>query len=363
MTGKTATYQKIPAMRLTFSVIFLLSAMLPVLSSLLNDSFQLQSTSYIFPRFLISAAVTFLFLSSEWLIIMLLLRGGQIIGLRKWPGWLRMFTELILICFVTFWLLFGFYQLLVQPGTADLSRLTEDVAFREFIGSNLMGVLFLYLFMYALDLYQSAIDQEQESTYLKKQYAEARLQALRNQVNPHFLFNSLSVLSSLVHVNADKSEKFIIQLSRAYQYLLESQSKTIVPLSQELEFLNAYFFLLNIRFENKIKLEIELQVDTNQYCIPPMTLQLLVENAVKHNKMSDLEPLVISVHSLMGYLVISNNINSRQQKEASTGIGLDNIQSRYRLFSRQDVNIRQMSDRFEVSLPLLKCDFHESPDY
>jgi LytS/YehU family sensor histidine kinase len=156
-----------------------------------------------------------------------------------------------------------------------------------------------------------------------------------------------------VHINAALSEKFIIQLSVAYRYILEGKDIEWVSLASELEFLDAYFFLLQIRFEHKIKLQKRIDLDTKVYKLPPLTLQLLVENAVKHNKMSSAVPLLICLYNEGDRLTVENNLNTRAQVEKSTGIGLDNIKKRYEFLTPQPVEVTSTGSHFKVSIPLL----------
>jgi two-component system LytT family sensor kinase len=177
---------------------------------------------------------------------------------------------------------------------------------------------------------------EIQAEQLMKENALAQFEALKNQVSPHFLFNSLSILSSLVHVDANLSEKFIDQLSKAYRYILEQKDNETVSLKTELDFLNSYAFLLKIRFENKFDVKMSItDQEAEKYHIAPLTLQLLIENCVKHNRMSEKEPLVITILINDDYLVVINPVKPRSglEKIASTGIGLANIKTRYQLLT------------------------------
>jgi tetratricopeptide (TPR) repeat protein len=190
---------------------------------------------------------------------------------------------------------------------------------------------------------------------LEKQQLLNEIALLRTQVNPHFLFNSLSILSSLVHVNADLSEQYIEQLARSYRYILEQKDQLLVTLRTELEFIRSYSFLLKIRFENKFDLKIKLREDDlERYKIAPLTLQLLVENAVKHNRMSVKEPLIVEV-SLEDdqTLVVKNRLQPRNTSADSTGIGLQNIINRYALLTDRPVWAGEYEDTFVVKIPLL----------
>jgi sensor histidine kinase YesM len=199
-------------------------------------------------------------------------------------------------------------------------------------------------------------DMEIQAEQLQKENALAQLEALKNQVSPHFLFNSLSILSSLVHVDANLSEKFIDQLSKAYRYILEQKDNDAVSLKTELDFLQSYAFLLKIRFENKFDVKISVTApDAEKYHIAPLTLQLLVENCVKHNRMSQSEPLVVTIKTKDDYLLVINPVRTRNglERVSSTGIGLANIKNRYQLLTKKPVEIAQHEELFTVKIPLL----------
>ena len=197
---------------------------------------------------------------------------------------------------------------------------------------------------------------EIQAEQLKKENALAQFEALKNQVSPHFLFNSLSILSSLVHVDASLSEKFIGQLSKAYRYILEQKDNETVSLKTELDFLNAYGFLLKIRFEKKFDVKIFISDgEAEKFRIAPLTLQLLIENCVKHNRMSQKEPLTVTILIKDDYLAVINPVRARSETEriASTGIGLANIKKRYQLLTKRPVQIAQEEELFTVKIPLL----------
>lgn len=272
----------------------------------------------------------------------------------KFPPLLRHLAAACLVLFCAYWFLVAFIVLIDGPLTG--SKLADPASweFRRHIGLYLLGTLFIYTFLSGLDFYHEAQMKNVQAQKLQKEYAQVRLQALRSQVNPHFLFNSLSVLSSLVHVDAALSEKFIVQLSKAYRYILDQKEHDLVSLKEELAFLESYFFLLQIRFDKKVQLLLDVPTETNTYRIPPLTLQLLVENAVKHNSMSLAAPLVISVRVQGLQLLVANNISGREQEATSTGIGLENIKNRYALLCDQKVAVVQDEQHFSVSIPLIK---------
>jgi hypothetical protein len=197
---------------------------------------------------------------------------------------------------------------------------------------------------------------EIQAQQLMKENALAQFEALKNQVSPHFLFNSLSILSSLVHVDANLSEKFIDRLSKAYRYILEQKDNDTVYLKTELDFLESYAFLLKIRFENKFDVKtLVTEQDAEKYSIAPLTLQLLIENCVKHNRMSEKEPLIVTISIEDNYLVVVNPIRPRSGLEiiTSTGIGLTNIKSRYQLLTKSPVQIDHDEKLFTAKIPLI----------
>lgn len=190
---------------------------------------------------------------------------------------------------------------------------------------------------------------------LEKESIKSHFNALKNQVSPHFLFNNFSVLTSLVETNQELSVKFINQLSKVYRYILEQSDFDSIKLGAEIEFLQTYMFLLKIRFEDKLKLEIDIpDLALSRYSIVPLTLQLLVENAVKHNQMSTDNALTIKIYVDDQYLVISNSIQPRELAEPSTKLGLKNIVDRYKLLINAPVLVTNDQKQFIVRLPLIQ---------
>jgi tetratricopeptide (TPR) repeat protein len=194
-----------------------------------------------------------------------------------------------------------------------------------------------------------------KSEQLEKQQLVNEISLLKTQVNPHFLFNSLSILSSLVRIDPDLSERFIDQLSRSYRYILEQKEQSLVTLRTELGFIESYSFLLKIRFENKFSVDIQLPDNIlDKYKIAPLTLQLLIENAVKHNRMSVNEPLVVTISFEEDQmLIVKNKLQPRSTPAMSTGVGLQNIMNRYALLTKRHVWAGEADDQFVVKIPLI----------
>jgi len=181
----------------------------------------------------------------------------------------------------------------------------------------------------------------------------AKFESLKNQLDPHFLFNSLNVLTSLISENPSQAEKFTTKLSKVYRYVLEQKDKDLIPLAEELKFANSYMELLKMRFEDGINFNITETVSNPELKIVPLSLQLLLENAVKHNVITSKSPLEINIYEDKGYLIVENNINLKQSLEKSTKIGLKNIDQRYSLISKEKIVVTDNNNIFRVKLPLL----------
>ncbi len=187
----------------------------------------------------------------------------------------------------------------------------------------------------------------------KSESVQAQLKNLQDHVNPHFLFNNLSVLSSLVYKDQDKAVDFINQLSKVYRYILENKEHEIVMIEKEIAFIEAYIFLLRIRFDNNLIVKQEIHESHKAHFIPPMVLQLLIENCIQHNEVSSGNPLTIQLISDSEYLTISNNLQLRKNDKKSSETGLANIKKRYGYLTDKEVVIHQDNHVFEVKIPLL----------
>jgi two-component system LytT family sensor kinase len=189
---------------------------------------------------------------------------------------------------------------------------------------------------------------------LEKEKIQSQLSALKNQLSPHFLFNSLSILTSLIEKDPEKSVIYVGRLSKSYRFILEQSGLASIQLKKELDFIDIYTYLLQARFGEKLKVCIDVPLSIQEKCrIAPLTLQLLIENAVKHNQMSQDQPLCITIAVGGMFLVVSNPIHLRRLHEASTGLGLTNIINRYQLLSEAAVHITHNDGRFTVKIPLL----------
>ena len=198
-------------------------------------------------------------------------------------------------------------------------------------------------------------DHLQILSILVKTDIEKVMEILKNQVKPHFLFNSLNTVISIIPDEPDKAIDYVQRLSKVYRYILEIKDKKLIPIYEELDCIKDYAYMLKIRFGNNLQFDIdEKSIDINQHIVP-LSVQLLVENAVKHNIISNKRPLKITIHKGQnGSLLVSNNLQPKVQKMPSTGTGLVNIRERYHLLTDHQVDIIQTQNTFTVSIPLIE---------
>jgi two-component system LytT family sensor kinase len=211
-------------------------------------------------------------------------------------------------------------------------------------------------FLHARDFmknWKSSVKQESTKQEIVAKTETAKFESLKNQLDPHFLFNSLNVLTSLIGENPKQAERFTTKLSKVYRYVLEQRNKDLVPIEEELKFAKTYMELLGMRFEEAVQFNIPDAISNNELKIVPLSLQLLLENAVKHNVVSTSKPLTINIYEEGSYLMITNNVNPKEAIGKSTKVGLQNIADRYGLITDKVVKIENNNKLFRVSLPLL----------
>ncbi|WP_080777381.1 2TM domain-containing protein [Chryseobacterium phocaeense] len=183
--------------------------------------------------------------------------------------------------------------------------------------------------------------------------ANAQFESLKNQLDPHFLFNSLNVLSSLIDENPNQAQKFTASMSKIYRYVLEQKDKELVTVEDEIEFAKTYCELLKTRFEDSVDFIFDVKKEDYKRYVVPLSLQLLLENCIKHNFATSARPLVIKIFSDNDTLCIENNLQAREQMKESAGIGLANIVQRYALLTKKNVFIEKSEDYFKVKVPIL----------
>lgn len=263
--------------------------------------------------------------------------------------------ELALGFVLTFAYLYVFYRevYLKDPSTAAF-----------FSPPSVHGAVNLKIFLIIIHsvilfVYQNiAIGKEREKIKLEKEQItseniRSQFEALRQQLNPHFLFNSLNSLKSLVSTQPRQAEEFILQLATVYRYQLKHRSHDLVSLEEEMSFIKSYIFLLKIRFEDTLKIDLTIDTSYLEKLLVPLTLQLLLENAVKHNVISNAAPLSIHIVAENNHLEVSNKIQLRQEVEGSSNFGLYNLDKQYRFLADEAITIQKNDALFSVKVPLI----------
>lgn len=224
------------------------------------------------------------------------------------------------------------------------------------ITGNAMITLFACAFYESRYFFGRWNESLTETQRLRRQTTQSQLEVLKNQVNPHFLFNSLNTLLTLIPEDKQTAKKFTRKLEKVYQYILQYQHQELVTVAAEFEFIKAYLFLQQMRFGENLQVNIHIEPHYLQYQMVPLSLQMLVENAIKHNVVSQTKPLLISISVEAGKLQVKNNLQLKSRHystRTSTKIGLKNIQNRYQYFTQETVDIHSEHLHFEVKLPLL----------
>jgi len=217
------------------------------------------------------------------------------------------------------------------------------------VGGALLALMYEAVFL--------SVEKDLDTKVLQqidKERLAAEVNVLRNELDPHFFFNCMNALSHLVREDKNKAYEFVHKLSNIYKYFLRNKDVDFVPLQDEMAFLDNYCYLLSIRFENNIRIENTIELPDETVYIIPCTLQVLVENAIKHNFFSEKEPLQVSIAMNDYFITVSNYIKPKPHKDESTKVGLRNLKARYRLITNQNVLVQKGSSRFLVKLPIIK---------
>ena len=247
-------------------------------------------------------------------------------------------------------LLVGWYHLF-KDGVVDWSVVNTSTLI------IMICVVFITHVYETVFLVKQAESDQLKKEQLERARAEAELEALKNQVDPHFIFNSLNTLSHLIEDKPDKAKLFNDNLAEIYRYILQNKARDLVLLKEEIDFVEHYFALLRIRFEDAVELDIEVNKQESElFLIPPISLQILVENAIKHNEFSDENPLRIQIRMEHEVLSVKNEVRKKQLRKPSSGIGLKNLEERYQLITSRNMRIQETENQFIVGLPVLKIE-------
>ncbi len=265
----------------------------------------------------------------------------------------RLITGVVLSFALTLaavFLLRVFEEVVVEGNT--LAGFLADEHPRNYIVSMLI-FSFISLGVHGFYIYRAYQEQKVREQKIIAGNASAKFESLKNQIDPHFLFNSLNVLSSLIEENPDQAQKFTTSLSKVYRYVLEQKDKELVPVAEELAFAKTYMGLLKMRFENSVVFHLPQQVPDTEAKVVPLSLQLLLENAVKHNIASPNKPLEITIGIEDGFLWVRNNFQKKEVLSERRGVGLANIADRYALVTDRKVLADEQGGYFTVQIPML----------
>ena len=264
-------------------------------------------------------------------------------------------------------ILVGFVSsFIISLTSVFLLRIFEDVimekqSFKSFMakentGNYIVAIAVTFLItssLYAFYFYKSYQENKFKQQKIIAGTANAKFESLKNQIDPHFLFNSLNVLSSLIEENPENAQRFTTSLSKIYRYVLQQKDKELVSVEEELAFAKTYMNLLKMRFENSLFYELPEKIAVEEAKVVPLSLQLLLENTVKHNVVSEQHPLYIRILIEGDYLVIQNDIRKKEVLQDGQGVGLQNIINRYGIITKRKVLITQNEQTFTVKIPIL----------
>ena len=258
---------------------------------------------------------------------------------------LGIITSLTVVFILRLFLLTGFYGRSFQ----EFFESEKLSSYYPTLFISLISITIYYAFFYWKHSQENKVKQSK----VIAGSASARFDALKNQLDPHFLFNSLNVLTSLIDENPKSAQKFTTSLSKVYRYVLEQKNKELVSLDEELNFARTYMSLLKMRFEDSIIFEIPDQASNPDLKVVPLSLQLLLENAVKHNMVTSNKPLHVKIYEDENHLVVQNNLQPKKILKKSSGVGLENIKQRYQLLTDKKLHINQRAEDFVVAIPML----------
>lgn len=292
-------------------------------------------------------------------IVLIILQGNEAIDnfLNSRHPWIgnakkRLIIQSLLSVVFTSITLFSLMYLLHQLRFGDGRILNRKMI--EIFPPAILFTFALLAIKIGIEFFNSLKNSLLEVEKYKTESANAQLENLKNQLNPHFLFNNLSVLTSLVYKNQDKAADFINELAKVYRYVLDTKNAELVPLQEELDFINHYIYLQKIRFEDSILFEIKIEDSKKSAYLLPMCLQMLVENTIQHNETSQANPLKVLIYTQKYSLIIENHILPRINVADSTKMGLKNIEQRYSFFTDEKVIVSNNGEIFKVILPLIK---------
>jgi sensor histidine kinase YesM len=260
------------------------------------------------------------------------------------------FSASFLFSLFVIFLLRIYEEVIIKDNSLEVYFANEKPA--NFVIASIVTFI-VTLMIYAFNIYKAYQDERVKEHKIIAGTASAKFESLKNQIDPHFLFNSLNVLSSLIEENPSNAQQFTTKLSKIYRYVLDQKDKELVTVQEELKFAKDYMELLKMRFEDSITYEVPENYMDEEAKVVPLSLQLLLENTIKHNIVSENKPLHIRIFIKNGSLVIENNLQKKETLSNRKGVGLTNILSRYKILSDRKVEILELNNKFIVRLPIL----------
>jgi len=272
----------------------------------------------------------------------------------SWPEhpWKRaIYGSLAIIIYAVFaYIIVSLLMARIVYGTWPEDQLMWGIktSYVAIIVSFAVSIVFL-----AFGFFQSWKNSLLQAENLKAEMLRYKYESLQNQINPHFLFNSFNVLTDLVYEDQKKAVNFISQMSQLFRYVLDSKDKELVPVAEELEFISSFAYLLQTRFEDKLTIEVDVDSESDEVMVP-MSLQLLIENCVKHNEISASKPLTVQIFREDTMICVANNLQPKGIEERSTGTGLNNLSQQYRYFTDRQIMISETPKDYVVKVPVIK---------
>jgi two-component system LytT family sensor kinase len=296
-----------------------------------------------------SITYTFIFSTLCWFIILFSATKYKVAKFKN-----RVWYSLALITIVILTSLI--YDTLFTNFTSNSFQITEIKNDKKIYIIILRGLVTSGLYFFII-IYLKIFEEKQkalmEIEYLKQAQLQANITSLKEQLSPHFLFNTLNTLTTIT--NDENVKEYVVELANVYRYVLQYQNKDLVTLKQEIDFVISYLFILKTRMENAIKIDIDINENVYQTKIPPLTIQILVENIIKHNIAATYKPLYLKIYDTNDReLIVQNNYQPKTMVATSTGIGLDNIAKRYNLLFQKEIEIIQSNGCFKVKLPIIQ---------
>lgn len=264
----------------------------------------------------------------------------------------RITVELLLTALIG-----SFAAILLTSLSNSVHEYHEELA-SVFIGNILIFIVVNITIVIIFEAWIFFIESDrakQKAKYLQEELAQIKFEVLKSQINPHFMFNSLNVLSGLINTDVKKAQLFIDEFSQIYRYVLETVENPVTSLKKEMDFMRSYFFLQQIRYGKTLHYSIDVPADSLKKLLPPLSLQVLLENAIKHNIVNESKPLQIEISVDGSSLIVKNNYQPKQSSH-STGLGLKNLVKRYKLISKLEPSFNIVNDYYIATIPLINSD-------